>query len=109
MQAIQTKYLPATNTRGYRTKATCAAGSVTVDNRSDSGIDANHKRAAVKLCRKLGWEGYLEGGTLPDGSMAWVFVPAVDALVSVKDDFQSGKRDGATMGRISSAMDLVTA
>ena len=108
MQAIQTKYLPATNTRGYRTKAICAAGSVTVENWSDSGIDANHKRAALKLCGKLGWEGYLEGGTLPDGSMAWVFVPAVDALLMVKDDFQAGKRDGATMGRISAAMDRVS-
>lgn len=30
MQAIQTKYLPATNYRGSRIKATCERGSLTI-------------------------------------------------------------------------------
>lgn len=79
MQAIQTKYIPVTNTRPSRIKASCAAGSVTVSYDHALNIEGNHKAACDALCAKLEWntEYYtsMVGGTLLDGSMVWVFVP----------------------------------
>jgi len=66
MQAIETKYLPATNTRGSRIKATSASGlSVTVPYPHElSGMEC-HWEAARALIAKLGWGGaeYVGGGT----------------------------------------------
>ncbi len=73
-QAIVTKYLGPTDSRGSRVKATCQAGSVTLswDDAKDS--DENHTAAAVALCKRLGWRGELHGGGLPDGrGNAYVF------------------------------------
>ena len=66
MQAITTKYLPATNHRGSRIKASCAAGSITI------GYDHSeepHRAAALALITRLGWLGHGEWheGGLPDG------------------------------------------
>lgn len=61
-QVIETKYLPATNNRGARVKATAWAGSVTVG--YDWELDAadNHRDAADALIAKLDWEGtYVQG------------------------------------------------
>lgn len=54
-QAITTKYLPATNHRGERVKATAQAGSVTVSWDYDLNTEANHKAAAQALADKMGW------------------------------------------------------
>ena len=66
MQAIETKYLPATNTRGSRIKATSASGlSVTVPYPHElSGMEC-HWEAARALVAKLGWGAgeYVAGGT----------------------------------------------
>ena len=52
-QAIETKYLPATNTRGSRIKASCQRGSLTVSYPSElSGSDC-HVYAARRLCEKF--------------------------------------------------------
>lgn len=53
MQAIVTKYLPATNTRGSRIKATGWAASVTVNYDHRLGSIDNHQAAAQALCDKL--------------------------------------------------------
>lgn len=68
MQAIITKFIPATNTLGARIKATAYRGSVTVGYDHGESADENHKRAAMKLAAKLGWpeEGWT-GGDMPDG------------------------------------------
>ena len=72
MQAIVTKYIGPTNSRGSRVKATCQAGSITVG--WDDGLDQddNHDAAAVALARKLGWTGPSYGkmarGALPSGA-----------------------------------------
>lgn len=60
-QAITTKYLPCTNTRGSRIQATTASGiKVTIGYPHElSGVDC-HALAAEKLARQLGW---LESGT----------------------------------------------
>lgn len=42
MQAIITKYIPATNTRGTRIKATCSPGSITIP---------MHLRNGIQLCK----------------------------------------------------------
>lgn len=73
MQAITTKYLGATDTRGSRIKATSESGeSITIPYPYDAkqGVEA-HSLAAIALCRKLGWRGELIGGAIKD---AYVFV-----------------------------------
>ena len=50
MQAIQTKYLPATNTRGSRIKATCDRGSITIPYPRELSGDEVH-REAVRFAR----------------------------------------------------------
>lgn len=61
-QAIETKYLGATNAKGGRIKATAWAGSVTIG--YDYALDAqgNHKAAADALIAKLGWTGTFAQG-----------------------------------------------
>ena len=77
MQAIVTKYLPATNTKGSRIKATCEAGSVTIGYPHELSGQAVHRAAADALVIKLKWNdssyGGLLGGGLPDGSYCFVF------------------------------------
>ena len=55
MQAIYTKFIGPTDFKGSRYKASCDAGSVTLeaDDRLDS-VD-NHVRVARALIQKLGW------------------------------------------------------
>jgi hypothetical protein len=78
MQAIVTKYISATDTKGARIKATCAAGSITVPFPHEWDVEAAHAAAAMALVRKLGWEsreryGDWVAGGLPDTS-GFVFV-----------------------------------
>ena len=77
MQAIKTKYLPATNNRGSRIKATCDAGSVTIPYPHELSGQASHRAAAEALLVKLGWNdsnyGGLLGGGLPGGGYCFVF------------------------------------
>ena len=67
MQAITTKFLGCTNTRGARIKATCQAGTVMVPY-GYSGVEEEHKKAVVALLFKLDWQGSWVGGGLPDGT-----------------------------------------
>jgi hypothetical protein len=74
MQAIQTKYLCPTNSKGSRIKATCAAGSVTINYPHElSGMDC-HAKAAYALLAKMHWDYKLVGGQLADQSYAFVMV-----------------------------------
>lgn len=74
MKAIQTKFVPTSNTRPARVKAWIKGNAATVS--WDHGLEVvdNHGAAARKLAESLKWSGRLVGGTLPDESMAWVFV-----------------------------------
>lgn len=85
MQAIVTKYVGPSNTRGSRIKATAKAGSVTVGYDHALNIDGNHRAAAEALRAKMKWTeesgGYFRGmtlhdGQLPNGDYCWVMVPA---------------------------------
>lgn len=66
-QAIVTKYLPPSNYRGARVKATAAAGSVTVHWDYGLSDNQNHAKAAEELARKFGWTGRYVGGGMPKG------------------------------------------
>lgn len=87
MQAIITKRLPATNTKPFRIKATCARGSLTIC--EDNSSEAAHCYAANRLCEgfvtqdvlqygsdplKNPWAGKRVAGCLPSGDYAHVFV-----------------------------------
>jgi hypothetical protein len=77
MQAISTKYLSATNSRGSRIKATCAAGSITIGYPHELSGMAVHAAAAKALVDKMGWNdayyGGLMGGQLASGDYVFVF------------------------------------
>ena len=91
MQAILTKYLPVTNSRGSRIKATCERGSLTIDYPHELSGDAVHRKAAHALVEKFlsedaikygqearssksGWNREFVTGCLPDGTFAHVFI-----------------------------------
>lgn len=68
-----TQYVPATNTRGARIKATAeGVGSIFVSYQYGSVYD-EHVNAAKTLAKKYGWTGTLVGGGRPDGR-GYVFV-----------------------------------
>jgi hypothetical protein len=79
MQAILTKYLGPTSSRGARIIAKAVSGSVTIG--WDHGLDdaENHRTAAKLLQLKLvdatdkHWQREMVSGCLPDGSYAHVF------------------------------------
>lgn len=79
-QAIETKYLGPTNTKGGRIKATAWAGSVTVP--YDHALDTaeNHHAAQLALRRKLGWQGkYAQGGNAKGTGYYFVNVEGTNA------------------------------
>jgi hypothetical protein len=64
-QAIETKYLGPTNTKGGRIKATAWAGSVTLPYDHALSAEKNHKKAAFALLLKLRWNGtYAQGANV---------------------------------------------
>ena len=74
MQAIITKFLPCTNTKGSRIKATCQAGSIIIDYPHElSGMNC-HAKAAYALLSKMHWNYKLVGGQLPSHDYAFVML-----------------------------------
>lgn len=71
-QAIVTKFLGPTNTRGSRVKATAQAGSITLELDYARSREDNHRMAARVLANKLDWSGVWDGGWLPDGQGVFV-------------------------------------
>lgn len=70
MQAIITKYLPATNHRGSWIKATSFSGSITKPYEYEYSTSDNHRIAANTLMMKFGWEKtskIIGNGGLPSG------------------------------------------
>ena len=78
MQAITTKFIPATNTRGSRIKATAAAGSITLHRDFSLSIEDNHAKAAKTLAWKMNWKGDWHMGGLPNEA-GYCFVCTDDA------------------------------
>jgi hypothetical protein len=68
MQAIQIKYLPATNTKGSRIKAFCYSGSITVGCNYALDEEGRAMEAGYALIEKLGWKLFIRDyATLPNG------------------------------------------
>jgi hypothetical protein len=72
-QAIVTRFISPTNTRDSRVKATADAGSVTLHWDHALNVEDNHRRAAMALVEKLGWQeqagtrhGPWVGGGMPN-------------------------------------------
>ncbi len=72
MQAIVTKWLGPTNTKGSRIRVTCQAKTMIVPWDDGLGVEENHKKAAATLIAELGWETDCYprwyAGALPDGT-----------------------------------------
>ncbi len=85
MQAIRTKTLPPTDTKGQRVKASCQAKSVTVAWDYAWSREQNHREAAAQLAAALGWAGDWQGGWLPDNTGCFVMIEQAPCFV-VKAD-----------------------
>ena len=71
MQAIITKYIPCTNTRGSRIQAKCEAKTIYFSYDHSLNVENNHIAAAKELIKKLDWGGeWVSGGT----ATGYVFV-----------------------------------
>ena len=71
MQAIITKYIPCTNTRGSRIQAKCEAKTIYFSYDHSLSVENNHIAAAKELIKKLNWGGeWVNGGT----ATGYVFV-----------------------------------
>jgi hypothetical protein len=68
MQAITTKYLSATNTRGSRIKATCDRGTITIPYPHDLSGDDVHTAAVRALVDRFAVEDLANYGTPKDGN-----------------------------------------
>ena len=76
MQAIETKYLGPTNTKGARIKASAEAGHVTVSFEYSTSTGGAHDLALIALVTKLGWWGVWARGGKADGTgNVYVFSP----------------------------------
>jgi hypothetical protein len=72
-QAIITKYLAPTNTRGGRVRAKAYAGALTLAWDHSRSVAENHTQAARALCLELDWDGTWYQGTAPD-NQGYAFV-----------------------------------
>jgi hypothetical protein len=67
MKAIITKYMPASNFKPSRVKATAeGVKSIVLPWDYSLATEDNHLWAALKLCDSLGWKNALVSGALPD-------------------------------------------
>jgi len=73
MQAIRTKYIPATESKGSRIKASAYAGSLYIPYPHELSGQAVYRAAAEALAAKMGWSGELLGGALDTGETVFVF------------------------------------
>lgn len=74
MQAIKTRYLGPTNTKGSRIKASCDAKSIIVPWDYEKSTTDNHWAACIALKERLGWTGNMAMGSL-GGDFVFVFLP----------------------------------
>lgn len=87
MQAIQTKYMRVTGSKGARIKAECERGSLTISWDYALNADENHVKARQAMCEKFAeednklygtplmhssWLKQWHTGTLKDGSFVHV-------------------------------------
>lgn len=81
-QAVRTKYIPPTNHRGSRIKASCQSMTLTLEWEDGMGVEDNHVKACDELCRRMMeksrgggiWKDKRACGQLPDGSCVHAFI-----------------------------------
>ena len=79
-QAIETRYLRATNTKGARIKASAWGGSATVPYNYELEVPDAHRAAADALIAKMGWNGtYAQGGNVNGTGYYFVNVEGTNA------------------------------
>lgn len=77
MQAIETKFIPPTNSKGARIKAQCAAKAITIGYPYEFDGEKAHRYAANELCEimggKFGWNfSQFVSGQLKNGNYVHV-------------------------------------
>ena len=75
MQAIQTSFIPCTNTKPDRIKAECQADKIIISWEYGLNVEDNHTRACHFLMARLDWEYHYISGQLKDGSYCHVMLP----------------------------------
>lgn len=92
MQAIITKFIPPTNTRPARYKATCERGSLTLSANYKLDANENHRAVCDALCAQFDAKDFAEygigasrskhtwsrpkaGGQIPSGEFVFCFIP----------------------------------
>jgi hypothetical protein len=74
MQAITTKYIGPSNTRGSRIKAETAQGeTLTIDCAGSISEEENHISAARSLAERLNWHGSFVGDRIKGARMVFVW------------------------------------
>jgi hypothetical protein len=73
MKAIITKYLPATNTKPSRIKASDGRNMSVIGYPHELSSQQAHAKAATALCKKMGWNWKMTGGGLENGDCVWTF------------------------------------
>lgn len=106
MQAIVTKFLPATNIRGSRIKASCERGSITISYPDELSGDACHRAAVDALIAKFvkedekrygtnvnPWQRPYVTGEIPGNLTVHVFGDAPRMVIEFSDleDWQNAK------------------
>ena len=98
MKAIITKFIPCTDTKGSRIKASTGTGgqSIMISYPHELNADEAHLSAAQALCDKMKWSRKLIQGGLETGESVFVFEPpthaaTLQALRNMVRLFQSGE------------------
>lgn len=83
LQAITTKYIGPSNTKGSRIKATAAAGSITIHYDDSLNSERAHAKAAEALANKFKWKGsYYQGGMPNDSGYCFVHCEDKPAFIT---------------------------
>lgn len=75
MQAIETRYIAATNRKQARIRARAQAGEIIITYPHEApDTERAHLTAAIALCRKMGWDDVtLVTGAVPSNTKGYVF------------------------------------
>ena len=74
MQAIQTSFIPCTNTKPNRIKAECWAGKIIISWDYGLNQEENHRKACQRLIDKCKWNCNFSTGQLKGGSYCHVLI-----------------------------------